>query len=690
MLTTMGNKKDLIKQINDYLTKYKEDLFWGGELEFLNKRIHSLESSIAVVGQFSVGKSALLNALLGEDILATRKVESTKILTRIRHCKSQSEAKVILTYIDGKTSQLPLSDIKDLNKYTTFQGEDITDALQYVDVYWPVLFLNEELVLIDTPGANSTTASAFQTTREQLKTSSAIIYLFMGTKGLDAEDYALIQEFVANKKKVFLVGTNRDQLIDEQWQEVVQEVKSKMATADELKAIEIVGVSSLDALQGKQNGDNQLLQQSNIGELEKLLHQYMETRAYEQAELHSIENDLLKLLNEIDAGEAQHAQKADLIEADRKLRYDRLVALKEIEYSDVSQYGVQLLKKRENMIRQLNTQYEEKLQQKGNDILKSVKAKYAMFQKSLKEKNLMSLKVDALESSYSNHLNEVEKLYANWTQYVLTFGKQFAKDIENSVQQEDEKFLSMLKLLEVNVSIKWNDFEAILKQINLKPLQLQRDSKDFDTYNKKMNTNAENEQKLRQQIQSVSTQEQSLRRQKSTEESDLVSSQRREESSLGAKPKPREITRTKGILFWKRDEFVGYDNTEVDRWNDKYKAIHEKYRSKKRNIEDSYKRKLNDVTKSKQQIQREMDEIEEIEEQYVLELLGALYATVSNQSEIVKKLHSERMATVKEEWKLINLMQEERYYEHIQKIEDKYRKFIEQTKEKAIRQIQVL
>lgn len=689
MLTVMGNKKDLIKQINKYLSKYKDDPFWGGELQFLLNRINALESSIAVVGQFSVGKSALLNALLGEDLLATRKIESTKILTRIRYCQSRVEAKVVLTYLDGKTSQLPLNDIQDLNKYTTFQGEEITDTLQYVDVYWPVHFLNKELVLIDTPGANSITASAFETTRAQLKTSSAIIYLFMGTKGLDAADYKLIQEFVGNKKKIFLVGTHRDQLLDTQWQEVIQEVNSKV-DAQHFGQLEIVGVSSLDALQGKRQKNVQLIEQSNIDQLEKMLQQYMETREYEKAEIRSIESDLLNLLADIDAEIAEQSKEYQRVQEDQKRRYDRLVALTELEYSDVLQYGLQLLKQRNQQIQQMNDRYEQQLLQNGHDILKQVKAKYSTYQQTLKTNNIASLKVENLENSYLRHLNDIESIYNSWLQHLKNYSVQFAAEVEKAVQLEDNKFLAMLKLIDTKVSIKWQEFDAIIKQLKVQPVELEADTSGFDVYKEKVDNQAENERQLRQQIQVLHNRENELRRQRMKKESEVQAQERQEQSRLGSKPQPREITKKKGFLFWKREEVVDYDYSASERWEEEYKNIHEKYRKEKCRIEENYKRDINVVSNTKQSKQREIDELEEIEQQHVLELLGALFATISNQSEVVKQMHSQRMATIKEEWNLIYVQQTENYYKHIQNVEERYKKFIEKSKNKAIQQIQVL
>ena len=686
----LNQKQKLQQKVRAYLKKYSDDIFWGEELKFIEKRLQAMESSIAVVGQFSVGKSALLNALLGQEILATRKVESTKILTRIRHCDLAQDAKVVLTLKNGQQDSLPLTTVNDLQKYTTFQGEEITDSIQYVDVYWPAHFLNNELILIDTPGANSLTTNAFQTTREQLKSSSAIIYLFMGTKGLDAEDYAIIEEYAAYKKKVFLVGTHVDQLTQEQWLEVEAEVKKKIVQIDAIKNIEIVGISSIEALRGKQQRNEQLLLQSNMPTLEKMLHTYMVTKEYQNAEIRSIEHDFLELLNEVESYEQQQQQAKEAAEADRLRRLERLTAITELEYLEVEQYGIALLKQSTNAVYQLNTQYENQLLAQGNDILKAVRQQYQQFQLYIRQQMTSLSKVDTLKTAYVQHLNAVEKIYKQWDKNLDLFGQRFVKAVEQQVQQQDTQFSDMLKKLETNVAICWDEFDLILKKIQLKPLSFSVDFKDFEQYNAKI---ADADQKYNQYQSQLRNKEQDLQRLRSDKNSEEIlirSSQQRELNRLGKKPEPRAMHRTKGVLFWKKEEFIGYDYSEQEHWDKKMSEIHMRYKNQLRQIEQRYTSRLNSEMQQKKNIEKQLEELEDAEQAYSVELLGALYSTVSNQSEIVKKLHSERINDIKSEWRLLSATQEERYYEHIQTIEENYKQFVRKSKNQAIATLKVL
>lgn len=686
----LNQKEKLQQEVNSYFKKYIDDIFFGEELKLIEKRLLSMESSIAVVGQFSVGKSALLNALLGQEILATRKIESTKILTRIRHCTSTEDAKVVLTLKDGQKNTLPLTNVSDLQKYTTFQGEEITDFIQYVDVYWPVQFLNKELILIDTPGSNSLTTSAFQTTKEQLKSSSAIIYLFMGTKGLDARDYEIIEEYATHKKKIFLVGTHLDQLMKEQWLEVQEEVKKKIIQINAIKDIEIIGVSSSEALSGKQQQNEQLLQQSNMLALEKILHTYMATKEYENAEIRSIEHDFLKLLNEITSFEQQQLQTKEAAEADRLKRLERLKAITESEYSEVEQYGLELLKRRNNLVNQLNDEYKSKLLFQDNDILKEVRQQFKQFQLYIRQEMTKLPKMEILKKAYVQHLNEIEKIYKKWDENLELFGQKFVKAIEQQVQQQDTQFINMLKQLETKVALSWDEFDLILKKIQLKPLNFSADFKDFEQYDAKIAIVDQKYNQYKSQLRNKEQDLQKLSSEKDREERSIRSSKKQEQNGLGKKPEPRAMYQTKGILFWKRDEFIGYDYSAQERWDHQMSEIHSKYKDKLRKIEQSYASEHNNEIQQKKKIEEQMEELEDAEQDYSLELLGALYITVSNQSEIVKKLHSGRVNNIKSEWETLASEQEERYYEHIQTIEERYKKFVQQSKEQAITRLKVL
>lgn len=252
-------KEQYITKVNQLLEEYQDDFILEGPLLELKDRLLSVESSIAVVGQFSVGKSALLNALLGDEILSTRRIESTKVLTKIKTVQTKEEQKIRLHFKNGDMKDLSIDAVELLESYTTFQGGEVTDDLSLVELYWPVSFLNEHLTLIDTPGANSLTADAFKVTEEALGQAAAIIYLFNGQKGMDQTDNQLLTELLARQKKIFLVATHVDGLTDSDWSLVEQNVYSNLNQINEAEEIKLYPISSVLALKGKKKKMNRKL-----------------------------------------------------------------------------------------------------------------------------------------------------------------------------------------------------------------------------------------------------------------------------------------------------------------------------------------------------------------------------------------------------------------------------------------------
>ncbi len=684
-------KSQLLLKVNQSLSLYGGDLFWGDDLALIQSRLLAIESSIAVIGQFSVGKSALLNALLGEEILSNRVVESTKVLTRIRHCATQEEAKIRLTKHDGSQETIKMTHIDDLQKYTTFQGEDITNELQYVDLYWPVQFLNQDLVLVDTPGANSLTASAFQTTREQLKTSSAIIYLFLGTKGLDAADYPLIQEFIRQRKKVFLVGTHIDQVTTDQWQEVVSDVQAKLNPLRQGEVIDIIGVSSKDALRGKQQGDTSLVTTSNISSLEAMLHDYMKNKEYEQAELRSIESDYLQILDEIEAQETEEKSNEKVKIQERQRRLERLIVLTELDYDKVEQEGLVLIKGRKYDLKTLSITYENEWKQDGAVVLKTVQQKYRVFAEALKESMSASYtQIDGLKERYVRHLNDVEQSYHLWHQDMERLARRFIMSFEKNVQQGDQSFFESLQQFGTNVDIQWNDFERIIKEMTLTPYRLDETFEVFEEYKSENADYVSFEKEIRQKKEELRRLKHELQFQRKAAKQEVDNQKKVKEQELGVKPEPHELYREKGILIWKQKELIGYDYSDQERWDEQYRTIHDTHQKKKRLVEQDFKRRIDTVESDKHALEEEYEVLQDMKQAHAQELMMALYDAVLNNSNIVKEGHNRKIKEMQSEWKELLDFQHERFDKHTQRIEKAFRQFVRESKEMAIQKIKVL
>ena len=106
---------------------------------------------VAFVGQFSAGKSSLLNCLLERDVLPQNTVETTPVLTYVEYGKEEIAK---LFFDDGSVQQIPIDHIKDITvdvqeKVANYQN------LEHVEICLNNPLLAKGLVLLDTPGINT-------------------------------------------------------------------------------------------------------------------------------------------------------------------------------------------------------------------------------------------------------------------------------------------------------------------------------------------------------------------------------------------------------------------------------------------------------------------------------------------------------------------------------------------------------
>ncbi len=145
---------------------------WGDSkavdtIDDLLHKEHSSELTIAWCGHFSAGKSSLINALCGMNVLPSGPVPTSANVVTIRNGISRA---LIYTPEGGHIPQEVTTD--ELNEYCTNGG-----AYSAVEIWEDIPFLTSEGVLMDTPGVDSTDDGHKKATHSALHLADVVFYV---------------------------------------------------------------------------------------------------------------------------------------------------------------------------------------------------------------------------------------------------------------------------------------------------------------------------------------------------------------------------------------------------------------------------------------------------------------------------------------------------------------------------------
>lgn len=683
------NKSELSERISLLLNKYEDDLFFGEEIQVLHNRINSITSSIVAVGQFSVGKSELLNALLGEKLLASRRMESTKVTTRIHKCIDDETRKIVLHYKNKENRELSITDVNVLDQYTTFQGSGEEKELEFVDVYWPLQFLDDQLLLVDTPGANSLTEEAFSVTEKELEKAASILYLFNGQKGIDQIDLSLLKDLMNRRKKVFIVATHVDGLTEGELESVICSVQDKLKQEiDYSKSIKIYPVSSTEALQAKQTGDSRLLERSNIQELEESLMKYVNNQEYLASEIESIYYDLEVLeTNILEAEEDEMKENAE-VEHQRQLRIQRKRLLLNREYDLVREYGLELLGYRDKSVLQVIEDLKLEVTQNNQEYKKEVIQSFRDLRKRLMQDIRMNLaSSDDLKREYTQYNEKMNRRYEEILGSFKEITTKLYERVAKTIEEEDSLFIENLEAGKWSVELNWPEFIQEIQEVIFGKQNIEDDDSLFINYEQERKAIEEERSKNQKKLVQITLDEKSIEKGNQEILKDLKEDYDRNVQDMGQRPEPKEERTTKGILFWKKEVVTGYDYTASDRWEKNKEALTENY---ERTVEeklsefDTIRREIKAI---KQNVLDEIDklimELENLEDT----LFDDLMDVIDNQQKAAQNFYRQLEDEIMALWKIQenNMMQQFNY--HTTNIEKRFIRFVEQALQEELQLI---
>ncbi|MDN5104182.1 dynamin family protein [Aliarcobacter butzleri] len=259
--------KDLKHNLENIINELKTDLTNKeilGELENTNNYLNDQKFSIGITGVMNAGKSTMLNALMGREILGSAVVPETANLTIVKHNptdnakvyywneqewdrikKSASQLESMKDFVE-ETNRIfgdnlknyirPVSrfdeiDIKDLSSYTSAEASGKKcNLVKYVELGSKLDFLSDGIEIVDTPGLDDPVIQREEITKEYISQCDMMIHLMNVSQSATLKDVEFIIDALLyqNISKLLVVITRADTVSKEQLEEVIKYTKTSI------------------------------------------------------------------------------------------------------------------------------------------------------------------------------------------------------------------------------------------------------------------------------------------------------------------------------------------------------------------------------------------------------------------------------------------------------------------------------
>lgn len=262
--------------------------------EEINKTLLLIQNkclNVAIVGEFRRGKSSLINALLGMPVLPVDIEPTTAAINRVTY---GLKPKVIIHFKDGSSSEIPIQELSNyVTKLTPTSGQ-IAATIREAEIQYPTELCSNHIDIIDTPGLNDTESMttvtesllddihiavvAIKSTMPYSETECHWVTRLLALPKLNHIAFVVTCMDLVKKSDVSRVLSYTRQRICEKTLENVRlqygDNPELIAKAEHLfneKNFMLYPVSAVLALESFDNGDYELLEESNISSLKKEL-----------------------------------------------------------------------------------------------------------------------------------------------------------------------------------------------------------------------------------------------------------------------------------------------------------------------------------------------------------------------------------------------------------------------------------
>ena len=428
------------------------------EVTKVSQRLQSPCFRVAVVGEFSKGKSTLLNALLGEEIQPVRDIPCSGNVTILTY---GSQRRVICRYKNGREEEISpaqyqeKASISEEAAYGSYADEIAKSEIAEIVFEHPELELCRNGVeIIDSPGLNEQ-AERTLVTQQVLKTTDAVIFLTHAQNALTEKERELLlylkKELNYGNKEgasnIFMVVNFFDLLRREESRQQVRKrvetiIKSQNLIAGENRIHFISAQSALEAiLESNENDDYLKSFQGFTDSVEKFLTVERGAIALRQSAA-GIKQIIDTGCQELNQWQKMSEGKLTVSEGDKQKIFEKIgeVSGRDVKIKEIA----------------------KKLKAKS---LKEILESWDIWREGLQER--INLKSATWESEHS-HIWSQDKLIQD---YVNKFVLEITEEIDNWAEQRLQPILNRNRIvlqtqISENIDAIRQDFQQFDQQLN--------------------------------------------------------------------------------------------------------------------------------------------------------------------------------------------------------------------------------
>lgn len=230
----------MINYLNNYeeIADYLDDDISIRDINSIKEALDDKKFLLTFVGQFSSGKSKLINNIIEKNLLPVKIKESTQVPTLISYGK---EEKAIIFYEDTTTEEISIKKVKEIwlgNQDIEFKNID------HIEILTESKLLETGLIIADTPGVNSIMEKHEKLTRKIINSSEEIVYVI--SKPMTLTDQMFLNEIKEIGLKIICVRTFMDTIKsnEEKIEDVIQYDKESIEAIGDNSIIKIYHVSN--------------------------------------------------------------------------------------------------------------------------------------------------------------------------------------------------------------------------------------------------------------------------------------------------------------------------------------------------------------------------------------------------------------------------------------------------------------